>query len=149
MYCEIADLKSIIPEKELINLSNDSVSTTINEEIINTCGSYADELINASLRNKYSLPLSYIPNLIKQIASDITAYRLYSRRPREIPDHIKKNCDDAQKILLNIQKGITVLDLPSEHKEIENIQSSANPYLTNKTRGDRKFNDSMWSHYAS
>lgn len=149
MYCNLKDLISIIPEKELINLSNDKPADTINQETINTCMSFADELINASLRNKYSLPLSFVPDLVRQLSADITAYRVYSRRPKDVPEHIKQNYEFALKILANIQKGTTVLDLPSEHPEEDGVQGSSSMYITNKRPEDRRFPDKMWSSYAN
>lgn len=149
MYCKLADLVSIIPERELINLTNDKPADTINQETINTCMSFADELINASLRNKYRLPLSFVPDLVRQLSADITAYRVYSRRPKDVPEHIKQNYEFALKILANIQKGTTVLDLPSEHPDEEGVQSSSSMYITNKRPEDRRFTDEMFrSHYA-
>ena len=149
MYCTLENLISIIPEKELINLSNDKPSDSINEETIAICMKFADELINASLRNKYSLPLKYVPELVRQLSADITAYRVYSRRPKDVPEHIKQNYEFAIKILANIQKGITVLDLPSEHPEESGVQSSSNMYMTNKRPEDKRFPDSMWGMYAN
>lgn len=150
MYCNLDDLISIIPEKELINLSNDKPADTINRVTVNICMSFADELINASLRNKYRLPLSFVPDLVKQLSADITAYRVYSRRPKDVPEHIKQNYEFALKILANIQKGITVLDLPSEHPDESGVQASSSMYITNKRPEDRRFPESLWrSHYAN
>lgn len=148
-YCELPDLLSIIPEKELKNLTNDSPSTadSINEYTMGVCMTFADELINAYVRSKYSLPFSYVPLLIKQLAADITAYRVYSRRPKDIPEHIKNNYDKALDILAKIQSGDIVLDLSSEHPDEEGVQDADNAYITNKRIQDKRFPDKMWGMF--
>lgn len=142
-YSTVEDLKAIIPEQHLINLTNDSaLASEINTIKINDAIEYADELINSYLRNKYVLPLKFIPQIIVQLSSDIAVYRLYSRRPQELPKHIQTNYDEAKKILEKIQKEQILLDLPSEHPNQE-VTKSANMIKTNKTASSKMFSDSF------
>lgn len=142
MYCSIDDLINRITERTLINLTQDtSPATTVNQEIANDNIAIADDLINSSLRNKYKLPLSNIPNLIKQISADITIYRLYCRRPQNVPENYKKNYEVALQILKDLQSGAKVLDIPSSSLDggAQSVHSAL--YLTDKADEDRIFTD--------
>ena len=142
-YCDIDGILATLSERELINLTNDiTPASEVNMEIFNTCAEFADELINASLRNKYGLPLSFVPLLVESLARDITAYRLYSRRPIKMPEQIKENYENSLNILSKLQKGTIVLDLPSEHKD-EVVASTSSAILTNKRKSDRRFTDEV------
>ena len=147
-YTSLGNLINIIPPQELANLTNDDRKTAeINENIVNSAAVYADELINAYLRNKYKLPLKTIPQLIINIASDIAAFRLYTRRPLKMPEHIKERYDAAIKILTNIKKEEMLLDLPAEHPEAE-MTPAAKMAVTNKNKDSKKFNDRVWNAFS-
>lgn len=142
MYCNLDEIKSIIPQKDLINLTNDTTpSDTINEDIIEDCSEFADELINSYIRKRYLLPLKYVPKIISKIAADITAYRLYSRRLNKIPEQIQRNCEYAIDNLKLLKDGQIVLDV-SGTSNAGNLSLSST-YLSNKTTQDRIFNDSV------
>lgn len=144
MYCTIDDLINRITERTLINLTQDkSPATTINEEIANDNISIADDLINSSLRNKYKLPLATVPNLVKQISADITIYRLYCRRPQDVPENYKKNYEIALQILKDLQSGSKKLDLPSSLGDSSVSASSSALYVTDKADEDRMFPDAV------
>ncbi len=147
-YTTLEQLQTIIPAQELANLTNDDRMTNeIKVEVVNSAIVYADELINAYLRNKYKLPLKSVPQIITNISTDITAFRLYSRRPQKLPEHIKNRYDEAIKILTNIKKEEMILDLPSEHPEIE-VTPPSQMVVTNKTSTSKKFNDSIWNGFG-
>ncbi|MCD8024746.1 MAG: DUF1320 domain-containing protein [Candidatus Gastranaerophilales bacterium] len=142
-YSTLENLEAVIPEQELINLTSDTAPPLeIDTDKINAALSFADEMINAYLRNKYILPLTYIPLIIVQIATDIAAYRLYSRRPKKLPEHIKEGYESAIKTLSAIQKEQMILDLPAEHPD-EDVTSPAKMVVTNKTTSSRIFSDEM------
>ena len=148
MYLEYDNLLAMIPEKELINLTNDTSAPvqSVNMTVVNNCAEFADELINASVRKRYILPLKFIPFFIKNLSCDITAYRIYSRRPNKVPEAVKENYDKALKILDKIGSGALELDLPAEHPE-EDVAPAANMVRVNKTFRDRKFSDRDWSNF--
>lgn len=142
MYCTIEDLINRVTEKTLVNLTNDVLpATTIKREIAEDNIAIADDLINSSLRNKYVVPLKSIPNLIKQLSADITIYRLYCRRPQNVPDNYKKNYEVALQILKDLQSGAKVLDIPSSSLDggVQSVHSAL--YLTDKADEDRIFTD--------
>ena len=91
-YCRFEDITNIVPERELINLTNDkpSVDSVADVSRFEAVSKDTDSLINGYLRGRYKLPFSSVPSVIRQIAVDICAYRLYSRRSQKIPEHIVK-----------------------------------------------------------
>lgn len=148
MYCTIDDLINRIGEKTLINLTNDTTpASSVNKEIAEENIIIADDLINSSLRNKYNLPLKSVPNLIKQLSGDITIYRLYCRRPQNVPENYKKNYEIALQILKDLQSGTKVLDLPSSLDNESKMSLSSALYLTDKTEDDRRFSKSVMSRF--
>lgn len=147
-YCTLEKIKSIIPEKELINLTvdnprNDSV---IDENCLNECIKAADSLIDGYIRAKYSLPLSHVPAFIATIAADITAYRLYMRRPKTMPDHIKANYETALKQLLQIKKGDLLLETPQELPDDAQMPEPAPTFLVKSS--PRIFSDGLLRKYG-
>ncbi|MGN0193369.1 MAG: gp436 family protein [Candidatus Gastranaerophilaceae bacterium] len=143
MYCTLEDLKNRITEKTLINLTQDVLpATAINTETAEDNIKIADDLINSALRNKYTLPLKSVPDLIRQISADITIYRLYCRRPQKVPDNYVKNYEVALQILKELQSGSKRLDLPSSAGESAAAES-VKLYVTDKTDEDRMFSDDV------
>lgn len=148
-YCTIEDIKNIIPERELINLTNDnpSESFVIDESRFEAVCIVADSLINGYVRARYKLPLKTTPLFIKQISQDICAYRLYTRRPREIPGHIVKNYEYAINNLKEIKKGNLLLEDCTEDSESE-LQPPKTGFRTNKSAKSRIFNENLMRAYG-
>lgn len=139
MYCDLSDLLTRVDKKVLINLTNDTAPyTEINEDIINENIEIATDLVNASLRNKYALPLKSVPKILVQISADIVIYRLYSRRPQDVPKNYQQNYEYALNILKDIQNGSKVLELTTSF-DVKETTIRTSMYLTNKDDSDRRF----------
>jgi phage gp36-like protein len=147
-YCTLNDVESVVPMQELVNLTVDepSADSTVDTDILNECIESAGSIIDGYLRARYTLPLLSTPKFLTTIASDITAYRLYMRRPQTMPEHIKFNYETALKELLKIKKGDILLETPSENPDMPKIQSGIK---TNKTKKDRIFNDKTMRMYRN
>ncbi|HSA05682.1 MAG TPA: DUF1320 domain-containing protein [Candidatus Gastranaerophilales bacterium] len=112
MYCILDDIKKQVQETTLIEITDDSLSGQINEDVVNETILYADTLIDGYLRGRYTLPLSTLPEIIKVIAIDLSIYRLYSRRfHTDMPDSINDKYKNATKLLEQIQKGVVSLGI--------------------------------------
>lgn len=135
MYCTLEDIKKQIQEATLIEITDDNLSNQINTEIIDETLSYSDTLIDGYLRGRYTLPLPATPDIIKNIAVDLSIYRLYSRRfHTDMPESIKDKYKNAARLLEQIQKGIISLGIESAGTPPE-----LGEYRTNKTFQDRIF----------
>ena len=158
MYCTLDDIKNVISERDLVNLTVDKpcgdnsgtnnnpcarkLPQAMGEDIFMAVSSDADSMINGYLRARYKLPLNGVPQLVKTIAVDICAYRLYSRRSQKIPEHIVNNYNTSLKMLQDIKKGNILLEATGENDEVEisNIKSS---FRVSKTKKDKIFSDRM------
>ena len=109
MYCTLADLQAVTPEADLIQLTDDLESGLVNETVVDAVAADAAELIDGYLRGRYTLPLAPVPGIVRQIAVDLTTYRLYCRRMPTVPDGITARQTNALKLLDAIQKGVLTL----------------------------------------
>jgi phage gp36-like protein len=78
-YCTENDLLSMIPVKELAELTaetGDTPDSLVVADAINR----AEAEIDAYLGVRYTLPLSPVPDQVKGLSVDISLYHLYSRR---------------------------------------------------------------------
>lgn len=176
MYCTLDDIRNVIAEKDLVNLTNDFhrlpppcgagatagkqsapppygrengiPANKVNEDLFESVSSDADSLINGYLRAKYKLPLKNVPKFIKTIATDICAYRLYSRRPQEIPKHIVNNFELAIKQLEDVKKGNLLLETPSEDEET-GVSKPKSGFRCSKTKKDKIFTDKLMKNYRT
>lgn len=148
MYCGLENIKNIIPEPELINLTCDCINHNgvINESEVNAAIKYADEIINCALRTKYTLPLAFTPPVLEGISTDIACYRLYKRRPASIPEHIKDSYKTAVELLKMIQSDKMILDLPQEHPD-KDIPVQQPLFLSNTSTKSKIFTDEMMRIY--
>ena len=146
-YCTLEDIKSVIPQQELVNLTVDipERDSAIDESVFQKCTDFADSLIDGHIRAKYKLPLITIPDFLKELAKDITAYRLYLRRPQKLPEHIKENYKTAMDLLVRIKKGDILLETPEELPDGE-IQKPKPTYLVSSS--DRIFTDKVMHRYG-
>ncbi|AVX39768.1 gp436 family protein [Yersinia massiliensis] len=123
MYCTLADLLEQIPERTLIQLTNEEMDfdtpATVNADIVASCTRYAGELIDAHLRGRYTLPLAEVPTVLRDIAITLSRYRLYARRPEgDLPDTVKDDNKEARRQLEAIRDGKLTLGLQSTQKDV-------------------------------
>jgi phage gp36-like protein len=111
MYCTTSDIRRIMPESDLLELTDDRVPpVSIDEDVVTRAITDAGELIDGYLRSRYTLPLAPMPGLLNTLAVDIAVYRLYSRRLALIPpEEAGKRYANAIKILEQIQAGTILL----------------------------------------
>ncbi|EMG5797766.1 gp436 family protein [Yersinia alsatica] len=123
MYCTLADLLEQIPERTLIQLTNEEMDfdtpATVNADVVESCTRYAGELIDAHLRGRYTLPLAEVPTVLRDIAITLSRYRLYARRPEgDLPDTVKDDNKEARRQLEAIRDGKLTLGLQSTQKDV-------------------------------
>ncbi len=80
-YIDIDELKSLVPESVMCELSDDVAGGEINFDLVQTVINEACEEVDGYLRNRYTLPFANTPTLVKQCAKQIARYALYERRP--------------------------------------------------------------------
>jgi phage gp36-like protein len=107
-YCTLADLRLSIPEQTLIWLSNDDPqATTLHQDVITEAIRQAEEMADAHLRGRYSLPLEPVPTVVKDVTVNLARHWLYARRPEgnELPDAVTRTYKSAVHLLEAIRDG--------------------------------------------
>lgn len=115
-YCTLADLLDQVPERELIQLTDDEDTGELQQGYVDAAIRDATDIINGYVRGRYgTFPADQVPGLIRTLCVDIALYELYKRRlghrmDRNDPWYIRYQ--DALAMLKDIQKGVLVLDAP-------------------------------------
>lgn len=134
-YSTLNDIKKLIPEETLVQLTDDEGLGSINQSRIDEAVSQADAEIDSYSGGRYSVPFSPVPDIIKKISVDISIYNLYSRRVEQIPETRAERYRNAIRQLEGISKGTISMG------EAEAPQSSRaeGGVKTNKSDEDRTF----------
>jgi phage gp36-like protein len=135
MYCTISDLKTVIPEQDMIELTDDMVpAAKIIAANVNKAIADAGELIDGYLRGHYRLPLSPVPGIISTLACDIAVYRLYARKSRITPpEGVSDRYKNALALLAKMQSGDIMLGAGGD------ISTESDTDRVGATAGDRIF----------
>lgn len=142
-YSTFADLKKLLPEENIIQLTDDenlkpAAIDPVNpahaaiigriDEAIET----ADSEIDGYCAVKYTVPFSTVPRLITGLSVEITIYYLYARRT--VPPRIEKRYDMAVARLKDISRGLLTLGIDPPP-----VASAAGGAASNKPVPDRIF----------
>lgn len=130
-YCTIDNIKERIPEKVILDLTqDDKVKTEIDNGRLTAAIFDSDAIIDRKLKNRYVVPLATVPSSLIRVAVDIAIYFLYRARfNNAMPDTVKESYAEALAYLTELQNGI------------ETIDAEVNPtddfiILTNQSRHD-------------
>lgn len=145
MYCSLDDLKDAIPERILLQLTDDEkagefVSNPPNAAYTRLLDAIrrADALIDGYIGGRYTLPLSPVPEIIRNISVNLTICELYSRKHEAVtPEGVIERYKNNIKILEKIQEGKVIL--PGLKKD----EPGPGYSICNKTDDDRIFSDSL------
>ena len=141
-YITLADIENMIPESEIVMLTDDESLGSVNSDRVDEAIAQADSEVNGHLAVRYSVPLGApVPNVVAKLSTDIAIYNLYSRGVAEtVPEVRRQRYLDAVTTLKAMGKGTIFLDvdpLPPP-KELESGAQS------NKTEDESTFTrDSM------
>ncbi len=119
-YCTQSDLITMIPVKELAELTADSGDTP-DSEVVNEAINRADAEIDAYLGMRHTLPLSPLPDQVKGLSIDMALYHLYSRRS-VAPTVRRQKYEAAVAFLKLVAAGEAILedagDSPSSGEQV-------------------------------
>lgn len=152
-YSTIDDLIDFKQKNQIIDLVNDE-SRPYNEidlsnasdvcairiqQIIDT----VDEEINASLRERYTLPLSSTPKLLFNFSLRMVYFYLYQRRHElDVPDSLQADMKRIRADLDKIQIGKKSLGI-----ETTDYSTNKSEYKVNKTSSDKIFDKDTLDSY--
>lgn len=140
-YSTLEDLKTYMPERDLIQLTDQDNVNEIDEEIVDDAIRRADNIIDAYLRGRYPAPITgTIPQEIKDISTKLASYNLYRKNMQlTLPEPVKAEHSDAMSMLKAIQSG-----------KLTPFESTDEPTIivTNKTADDKIYNATTWDTYG-
>jgi phage gp36-like protein len=135
-YSTLTDLKKLLPEDLLIQLTDDEGAGVVNQGRIDEAIAQADAEIDSYCGVKYTVPfVSPIPDLVKKVSVDISIYNLYSRRVEEIPGTRADRYKNAIRQLEGIAGGKISIGEATEPTAATNADGA----VTSKTDDDRIF----------
>lgn len=132
-YSTLTDIKKLIPETVIIQLTDDENVSVVNQARVDEAISKADALIDSKCKARYAVPFDPVPDIISNLSADMAIYNLYARKVEEIP----KTRDDintaAIKQLNDIRDGKdSIGEINADAPESSGVQ-------TNVTSDDRIF----------
>lgn len=81
-----ADLKRKFTEQELIELTDDANTGSVDEAVIALAIASGEEEFNLYASRYYAIPVTPLPAAVKEKVIDLCAYQLMTRRPRLLHD---------------------------------------------------------------
>ena len=133
MYITATDIYAVIKEADVIKLTDDDDTGSVNVDFVNAAIIAAGSVIESYLARRYQLPLSEVPEVVKSVAVSLTVYTLYQRSSLEPDEKSKRASSDAVNLLKDISTGIASLGLQ------ERTTPSVGQAESNKATHDRVF----------
>lgn len=120
MYCTLTDIKKLLPEDIIIQLTDDenlkpaaidpaNIAHALIIGRIDEGIESADAEIDGYCATKYAVPFATVPRLITGLSVELAIYYLYARRT--IPEDIQKRYERAISRLKDIAKGLATLGI--------------------------------------
>ncbi len=146
-YCTVSDITAVIPNNELIQITNDAGGSVIDTAKITDEIVYVDNVIDGYIRGRYSLPLTTVPDELKYLARDYVVYQLYSRRMlTEVPISVEQRFKNVNQILRDIRNRKYNLGVESvDGYPDPNLKTDKD--LTTSTK-NQYYNKDMWDNYG-
>lgn len=130
-YITVTDILGMLPEQEVIELTDDEVLGRINQDRVDAAIEQSDAETNGYLGVRYFVPLGApVANIVVKASTDIAIYNLYSRRAVDtIPEIRAERYRNAIKTLKDISKGHISLDIDPlpDPRELESGSESNTP----------------------
>lgn len=104
-YLEEAEYLERFDVTETIDLT-DPEGEQIDDDKLSAALDAGSNVVDAYVGARYTVPLSPIPSVIKDITADLARERLFTRHPN---DEVTARADRARKMLTDIAKGVMVL----------------------------------------
>jgi len=112
MYCTQDDLKEQISEQTMIELADDDGDGVPDAGIIDALITESGDMIDSYLRDKYLVPFTDPPVLIKRICRNLTVCALYRRRLENLPDSIRDLQQEQLALLEKLASGQVRIGAP-------------------------------------
>jgi len=128
-YCTQTDILKQITEDQLLQLTDDDDTGSIDTDVVIAAITDADDVIDGYCAQRYSVPFTTTPGIINTISVDLAIYNLFSRRIHTIPELRKERYENSMKLLKDIESGRISLGVPAPAENSDRIGS----YTANDT----------------
>jgi phage gp36-like protein len=108
-YSTLDDIRKLLPEEELIALTDDEGLGSVNLSRVDEAVSQADAEVDSYCGTRYSVPVSPAPALLKKLSVDIAIHALYSRTVQSMPEVRSERYRAAIRQLESIARGTLTL----------------------------------------
>ena len=119
VYSTIDDIRALLPEDELLRLTDDEGLGSVDTARVDEAIARADADIDSYCGGRYSVPVSPVPQLLKKISVDLAVYDLYSRAVISMPEARGRRHRDALRQLEGIAKGLATLGTSETPEQAE------------------------------
>jgi phage gp36-like protein len=110
-YSTLDDIKKLIPEAVLIQLTDDEATGSVNQGRVDEAVKQADAEIDSYCGSRYMVPLPIVPDLVRKFSVDIAIYNLYSRHMEVMPETRAERYKNAIRQLEAVSKGTVSLGI--------------------------------------
>jgi phage gp36-like protein len=104
-YSVKGDIVEKLPEDVLIGLTDDAGIGAVDDSVVDRAIADADATIDAHCGKRYTVPLSTVPPMIRQVSVDLAIFNLYARRDIDPPDVRKDKYKEALRFLEKVLGG--------------------------------------------
>jgi phage gp36-like protein len=104
-YCTLADIFERLPEKVVIQLTDDDRLGVVDQVKVDAAIARADKEIDAWCGTRYSVPFASPPAVLREISADLAVYHLYARKVDKIPETRADGQKNALRLLEKISEG--------------------------------------------
>ena len=104
-YSALDDIKKQIEEAELIRLTDEERTGSIDLSKVDSAIGNADVEIDAYLGEKFTLPLTVVPAIVTKLSVDLAIRNLYQLNPGGVPEHRETQATNAVRMLEKIANG--------------------------------------------
>lgn len=108
-YANLDSLLKQIPEKVLIQLTDDDRLGVIDETKVDEAIAAADAEIDAYCATRYAVPFASAPAVIRKICADMAVYHLYARKAEKLPETRSERYKASVALLKDIARGLVSL----------------------------------------
>lgn len=104
-YSAKSDILEQLDKAILIQLTDDDGIGVVDDDKVTRGITDADATIDAYCQGRYSVPLSPVPDKMRQVSVDLAIYNLYSRRGDAAPETRRDRHKEAIRFMEKVAEG--------------------------------------------
>lgn len=106
MYATIGDMETRFGQQELLALTDENLTGTVDATVVETALGDATELVNGYVAGRYAVPLTPVPGVVRRWCCDIARFYLHKVA---VPDVVNTGYEAALQSLREVAQGVMQL----------------------------------------